>query len=157
MYVKNDVLCYSYGADYWTVSRLLKSEILHHGRDINQDAKMALSRMKSALKAVGVVVSCLERSIQSLSRDCVEEERAIGFSLVAGRASCPCFSSSTAKIIFVRSITSKRTLKLRQWSWPACADGFKESYCAFLYFGDVFPSISRRSEYSRSEPDARTP
>ncbi len=41
---------------------------------------MALSRMKSALKAVGVVVSCLERSIQSLSRDCVEEERAIGFS-----------------------------------------------------------------------------
>lgn len=45
----------------------------------HQDAKLALSRMKSALKTLGAVTTSLELSIQSLSHDCIEEERAIGF------------------------------------------------------------------------------
>ncbi|KLO15422.1 hypothetical protein SCHPADRAFT_995904 [Schizopora paradoxa] len=50
-----------------------------HSLERHQDAKKALAQMKAALKTLGAVTSSLEHSIQALSRDCIEEERAIGF------------------------------------------------------------------------------
>ncbi|KLO15420.1 hypothetical protein SCHPADRAFT_995902 [Schizopora paradoxa] len=47
-------------------------------KERHREARKMLARMKSALKTLGSVTTFLEYSIQSLSHNCIREERAIG-------------------------------------------------------------------------------